>query len=166
MHRGADGRAPPDSQSCHYLYIDNLGILGSSQGSVDAASDDKSALRKAGLVVHQGDYTSSDTLVMGWVFDKPAIFRPARRCVWRARLVVREGLRISRIIGKLLERLIGHMCLVFQWLREILAVPGSVSFFHSLTYGRRFAGNIFVGMPWRRLFGRICHYLRVKRSML
>ena len=134
-HRIVDGQAPPNSKSSHFLYVDNLIIIGSDQCSVQAANEEgKAALRSAGLEVHQEEYAASDILVIGWEFDRPAIFRPARKRVWRARLAIREILRISRISGRLLEQLIGHLRFISQGRREILSVLGSVFGFIQAQY--------------------------------
>ena len=71
-------------------------------------------------------YAASNTLVVGWEFDEPAIFRPSRKRVWRARLAIREALRVSKISGRLMERIVGHLCFISQGRREIFSVFGAV----------------------------------------
>jgi len=162
-HRIVDGQAPPDSKSSHFLYVDNLINLGSDRCSVQAAnSDGKAALRSAGLEVRQEEYAASDTLVIGWEFDRPAIFRPARKRVWRARLAIREILRISRISGRLLEQLIGHLCFISQGRREIkyslfweaFLASFKPSILSQFIFGNRCAGSSCYGIQCLPLFGR------------
>ena len=83
------------------------------------------ALRSSGLVVHEEVDGAVDCAALGWTFEGPSIFRPSRRRVWRARLAIRQLLRVGRCSGKTLEKIVGHLSFISLGRREILSVLGS-----------------------------------------
>ena len=77
-----------------------------------------------------------DCAELGWTFEGPAIFRPSHRCEWRARLAVRQLLRVGRCRGKTLEKIVGHLSFISFGLRGILSVLGSCFAFFQDNYDK------------------------------
>ena len=127
---------PPLASSVHTKYVDNLIALGPSQHDVtNLATKAAEALRESGLIVHEQVSSAVDCAELGWAFAGPAIFCPCHRCEWRARLTVRQLLRVGRCSGKSLEKIIGHLSFIALGRRGILSVLGSCFAFIQDNYG-------------------------------
>ena len=129
-----DGREPPPSTSMHTVYIDNFVNMGTDESSVqECAHAGNAVLGSSGMELHEVQSVASGGAMLGWEFDS-AVFRPSRKRVWKARLAIRELLRVGRASGRLVERLVGHMCFISLARREIFAVLGTVFAFIKQCY--------------------------------
>ena len=132
-----DGRLPPPSRNMHTVYIDNFIInMGTDKSSVqECASFGNEALESSGMELREVQSADKCGIVLGWEFEG-AKFRLSKKRVWRARLAIRELLRLNRASGRLVERLVGHLCITSLARRDVFAVLGTVFAFIKHCYSK------------------------------
>ena len=125
-----DGSPCPSGNFFHIQYVDNLHVFGTNKAEVeDRFWKAVSALREAGLSVHEIEFGDQETKVLGWNLDSKGILSPSLQRLWKVRMAIREILRRGQASGQQLERLMGHITFVSLCRQESLSVFGNVCTF-------------------------------------
>ena len=126
-NRLADKKPVPEGNVLHTEYVDNFHVIGTNHAAVKVLSQSGiTALRNAGLIVHEEEESIGSATILGWEFSADGKFRPTRHRLWKVRLAIQEILRVGSISGRQLERAVGHMSFICMGRREGLAVLGDV----------------------------------------
>lgn len=112
----------------HYLYVDNLGILGLEKQEVSGALDAaREHLEGKGLLTHEASLSCDDVEVLGVTLDagrrRTAL---TDKRYWRLEKGLEWLLQRRRTSGRVLEAFVGHMTFAG------LVARGSLSCFHAI----------------------------------
>ncbi len=112
----------------HYLYVDNMGVLGARRMAVeDSLAETAAAFDDDGLATHEAEVTALDAIAVGVNVNllKHRVSLSQKR-YWRVRQALRFALRCRRLPGHIWEVLIGHATYCG------LVERGSLSAFHAI----------------------------------
>ena len=109
---------------CHYVYVDNLGILSLSEACVqESLAGVTRELDSVGLKIHEHATSSSEINVLGCQLDGTRLqTRVSPKRWWRVFQALTSVLRTQRISGRALEVLLGHMTFVALTNRRLLSI--------------------------------------------
>ena len=110
-----------------YVYIDNIGIIGSDEKCVNAALEETvEILNLQGLLCHETSRASEVSESLGIEFNSKLIcFRPTSKRYWKLRRTLEWCLGRENLTGRALEVILGH-CTYFALLeRSVLSVFAS-----------------------------------------
>ncbi|OLQ10494.1 hypothetical protein AK812_SmicGene5815 [Symbiodinium microadriaticum] len=117
----------PAGNFWHIEYVDNLVVFGTNKAEVERRFWlAVTALREAGLTVHEIEFGTGECKVLGWAISEQGVVSPTSSRLWRLRLGIREILKRGRASGQQLERLVGHMTFVSLCRREALSALGDI----------------------------------------
>ena len=107
-----------------YVYVDNLGVIGSDKEMVDLAmSELQDAFNGQGLELHGSEVTKDYVEALGCVLEgKEMRSRCNPRRLWRIHHGIRGLLRRGKCSGKVLEIIIGHCTFLGLICRPILSI--------------------------------------------
>ena len=107
-----------------YVYVDNLGVIGSDKEIVDLAmSELQDAFNGQGLELHGSEVTKDYVEALGCVLEgKEMRSRCNPRRLWRIHHGIRGLLRRGKCSGKVLEIIIGHCTFLGLICRPILSI--------------------------------------------
>ena len=109
----SDDKAALPQQQVGYVYVDNLGVLGTPAAAVDRAiSALVGAFDAAGLQTHERDITTESATALGVLLDLQTLSAriiPSR--LFRLSRALRWALSRRRLPGRSWEVLVGHMML-------------------------------------------------------
>lgn len=123
----------------HYVYVDNIGSLGTSRDLVrDSIRAVSEHLNGLGLQYHEPTDACEKLPTLGVEFDAKAKgFLPTSKRYWSIRTAIGFILRKGRCSGRVLERLVGH-CTYFSLLRRaVMSTLCTVYKFIRQSYERR-----------------------------
>ena len=117
----------PAGNFWHIEYVDNLVVFGTDKAEVERRFWlAVTALREAGLTVHEIEFGTGECKVLGWAISEQGVVSPTSSRLWRLRLGIREILKRGRASGQQLERLVGHMTFVSLCRREAISALGDI----------------------------------------
>ncbi|CAK0838221.1 unnamed protein product, partial [Prorocentrum cordatum] len=121
-------RGPPlildrPSSMGHYTYVDNMGVLGTTEGAVRRGLEGAiSSFGGVGLEVHETAVTNEGGAALGVQLDgRAGCTRPTPARFWRIRGAVQALLRRRAVSGLELEIVVGHLTFVVLVRRESLS---------------------------------------------
>ena len=118
-----------DTESSHRasfnVYVDNLGVLGTSRVNVDEdLMMAVQTLKSRGLDTHEEIVHSNTATALGIHIDlRNMLVSVAPMRLWRLKQGLRWALRCRALPGKTWEVLLGHMTFVALLRRDVLSVP-------------------------------------------
>ena len=119
-----------------YVYVDNLGVLGTSRENVD--NDLMMAiqtLKSRGLDTHEETVHSDTAIALVIHIDlRNMLVSAASTRLWRLKQGLRWALRCRALPGKTWEALPGHMTYVSLLRRDVLSVPFALNKFIRANY--------------------------------
>ena len=129
----------PAGDPRHYVYVDNLGVLSTSQELVKGALDEiKSKFEARGLVLHPGEIECEHIDALGCRLSgtkRRASLKPAR--LWRLRQGIRYLLNLRSVSGRVVEVVLGHCTYCALLNRSLMSVFSSTYKFVRKSYDTR-----------------------------
>ena len=118
----------PESPVTFFVYVDNIGVIGTDEKLVNRAISEAAAqLEKVGLRCHAPLAASHQIETLGVEFDAATKgFRPTNKRYWRIKRTLSYFLRTRRASGKQLEILMGHLTYFSMLYRGALCIFNSV----------------------------------------
>ncbi|CAK0847447.1 unnamed protein product, partial [Prorocentrum cordatum] len=113
---------------CHYIYVDNLGVISCDPVSTSSTLSDASDLvEKVGLRTHDHEVTSGKSKALGTHLDLEGFrvsLSPAR--LWKVRQGVLCALRCRKLPRRVWEVLLGHLTFCAPINRNMMSVLRSI----------------------------------------
>ncbi|CAK0816207.1 unnamed protein product, partial [Prorocentrum cordatum] len=123
-----DQEALEGSGVCHYIYVDNLGILTCDPAhTASILSDAASRFESAGLVTHEHEVSVTSSKALGTHLDLVGLgvsLSPSR--LWKVRQGVLFALSCRKLPGRVWEVLLGHLTFCALINRSMMSVFRSI----------------------------------------
>jgi len=113
-----------DTRPSHYVYVDNLGVIGIAKKSVvDVLDSACGALDRSGLTTHEREESDAMMDMLGVRLDavrQCTTLTPSR--FWKLEKGLEALLRRKRVSGEMLEAVVGHCTFVALLVRHTLSI--------------------------------------------
>ena len=118
----ADPSARATETHTWYVYVDNMGILGTCRASVAAALGEAVCIfQEVGLLTHEEELFSGEGKVLGSTLDGEKLQTClTRKRFWRVYQAVHFALNCKKLPGRIWEVLVGHLTFCGLMRRELL----------------------------------------------
>ena len=118
----AVGAKPEDDAAAHYIYVDNVGVLSTSEDRVRRGLEEAShRLDAAGLETHEHEISSSEAVALGcWLDGRRGLTRMTLERFLRLRRGLDFVLHCRRLPGTVWRILAGHMTWAALLRRDLL----------------------------------------------
>ncbi|CAK0882805.1 unnamed protein product, partial [Prorocentrum cordatum] len=121
---------------CHYIYVDNLGVLSCDPSHTSSILSDAAArFESVGLVTHEHEVSATSSKALGTHIDLEGLrvsLAPAR--LWKVRQGVLYALSCRKLSGRVWEVLLGHLTFCALINRSMMSVFRSIYAFINKYY--------------------------------
>ncbi|CAK0813206.1 unnamed protein product [Prorocentrum cordatum] len=121
---------------CHYIYVDNLGVLSCDPSHTSSVLSDAAArFESVGLVTHEHEVSAASSKALGTHIDLEGLrvsLAPAR--LWKVRQGVLYALSCRKLSGRVWEVLLGHLTFCALINRSMMSVFRSIYAFINKYY--------------------------------
>ncbi|CAK0886357.1 unnamed protein product [Prorocentrum cordatum] len=118
---------------CHYIYVDNLGVLSCDPSHTSSILSDAAArFESVGLVAHEREVSATSSKALGAHIDLEGLrVSPAPARLWKVRQGVLYALSCRKLSGRVWEVLLGHLAFCALINRSMMSVFRSIyAFIH------------------------------------
>ena len=127
-------------KACKLLYIDNYAVMGKSQEVVEELVSEMGAkFGQPGIQAVRDEKVGREGQLLGFVLDRNLKeWRPSPKRYWKIAFALDWVLGpSSKVTGREVEKLLGHLVSVMMLCRELLSIFQNVYDFARLSYVRR-----------------------------